>query len=150
MRRSLYNLASHGKRLLAGSIDGVIMLLVIIPMIMMETHLAGSVHALRSIKFQFLNFVLGYMVFLLIHGRGLARTGQTLGKKLLKIRIADEQGGVPNLGDIVLIRYMLMGVLCSIGIMGRILGIVDALMIFSDKRQCLHDRFARTIVVDVD
>ena len=32
---------------------------------------------------------------------------------------------------------------------GNVIALIDPLMIFSDTRQCLHDRLAKTIVLDV-
>ena len=93
------------------------------------------------------NLVLGFILFLLIHGYLIATRGQTVGKALLKIRIVRSDGSPASFGRIVGLRYLTTSVLASIPIAGTIYGLVDALMIFRASRRCLHDNIADTIVV---
>lgn len=103
-----------------------------------------------------------------------ARYGQTIGKRVLGIRVARPDGSKASLGRIFWLRNVvntfLGGVVGGVlgGVAGLILGLmhagsisvlvagylfgylyplVDALMIFGKSRQCLHDRIANTIVV---
>jgi len=73
------------------------------------------------------------------------KSGQTPGKKLCKIRIvrADTKQ-LPGFVKGVLIRSWLAQVLYSV----PFVGLVGILMIFGQKRQCLHDVIAGTIVVE--
>ena len=93
------------------------------------------------------NLVIGFILFLLIHGYLIATRGQTVGKALLKIRIVRSDGSPASFGRIVGLRYLTTSVLASIPIAGTIYGLVDALMIFRASRRCLHDNIADTIVV---
>jgi uncharacterized RDD family membrane protein YckC len=75
----------------------------------------------------------------------LATQGQTLGKKMMNLRIVKTDTGrnggfVPN----VLLRAIV-----GQGLLGAIpfYGLVDALFIFRDDRRCIHDMIAGTAVV---
>jgi uncharacterized RDD family membrane protein YckC len=94
-----------------------------------------------------LNGLLAFVLFAAIHGYTLATSGQTLGKKVVGIRIARRDGSPASLGRLVGLRYgvgYLLGLIPSIG---WIYGFVDSLMIFRDSRRCLHDVIADTIVL---
>ncbi len=63
-------------------------------------------------------------------------TGQSLGKKLMKIAVVDERTGA----HCDYVRSVLRNVI-------RVPGILDAIFIFSDRRQRLGDKVAGTIVI---
>ncbi len=93
------------------------------------------------------NLVLGFILFLVIHGYLIATRGQTIGKALLKIRIVRSDGTPASFARIVGLRYLTTSVLASIPVVGTIYGLVDVLLIFRSSRRCLHDNIADTIVV---
>jgi uncharacterized RDD family membrane protein YckC len=69
--------------------------------------------------------------------------GQTLGKKALSIRVIRADGGAITGGQAfgrALARDLMNWT--------YVLGLVDALMVFSQQRRTLHDRAAGTLVVD--
>lgn len=73
-----------------------------------------------------------------------ANYSQSIGKRLLGIKVVRLDGSPASLGRVILLRNLvpqMIGSLCGI------FGIVDALLIFGDQRRCLHDYFADTIVV---
>ena len=72
---------------------------------------------------------LGFLAFLLIQGYFLMTNGQTVGKKITGIRIADLDGNVPDFGKLILRRYLPMSVAASIPVIGPYLSIVDVLFI---------------------
>lgn len=76
------------------------------------------------------------------------RSGQTLGKKLVGIRVIRTDGSAASVGRIFWLRNVVNGLIGAIPLVGAIYSIVDILFIFSESRQCLHDRLADTIVVD--
>lgn len=77
----------------------------------------------------------------------LYENGQTIGKKVLGIKIVSEDGS-PAFGKIVLLRMFVMGLLESLPFgIGLIVAIVNVCMIFGQDRRCLHDVLAGTIVV---
>ena len=93
---------------------------------------------------QFAVFVL---ILLALQGYLLATQGQTIGKKLLGIRIVRSDGSKVDAARVIGLRYALIWALAVIPVVGWVFGLVDALMIFRDSRKCLHDNIADTIVV---
>jgi uncharacterized RDD family membrane protein YckC len=81
--------------------------------------------------------------FVLLH-----RSGQTIAKKWLGIRIVRNDGSRAGLGRIFALRMLVPGIIGAIPFVGIVFTLVDALFIFGDERRTLHDRIADTIVVD--
>jgi uncharacterized RDD family membrane protein YckC len=75
------------------------------------------------------------------------RNGQTIGKKMLGIKVTRADGSKASLGRIFWLRNVVNAVLTLIPFLGFIYLLVDTLMIFGESRQCIHDRIADTIVV---
>jgi uncharacterized RDD family membrane protein YckC len=72
-----------------------------------------------------------------------ARNGQTIGKRLLEIKVVRSDGSPASLGRIFWLRNfvnVLLGVI-------PLYGLVDLLFIFGVRQQCIHDLLADTIVV---
>ena len=90
---------------------------------------------------------LGFTGFLLIHGYFLKTDGQTIGKKLTKIRIADLDGNVPSFATVILVRYLPITLVTLIPFIGAYLTLVDVLFIFRGDRRCIHDLIAGTKVI---
>src|SRR5690242_8043946 len=69
--------------------------------------------------------------------------GQSIAKKMLGIKVVRKDGSPISLGRIFWLRNVvnvLLGIL-------PFYGLVDALLIFSEERQCVHDKLADTIVI---
>ncbi|UJR85390.1 RDD family protein [Sandaracinus amylolyticus] len=79
----------------------------------------------------------------------LHRYGQSLGKRVLGLRIVRSDGSPATLGTILGRRIVLAGVLAGVPFLGAIFTIADVLCVFTESRQTLHDRIADTIVIDV-
>jgi uncharacterized RDD family membrane protein YckC len=78
----------------------------------------------------------------------LVKRGQTLGKRMLDIRIvrfADE--GNPGFASAVLLRAIVPGVIGALPYIGVVFTLVDICFIFRGDRRCLHDHIAGTKVV---
>lgn len=95
----------------------------------------------------FLDMVVGFTAFALVHGYLLARRGQTIGKIALGIRITRADGSLASLGRILGLRYGLGYASTIVPIVGQVYNVADCLMIFRSNRRCLHDVIADTIVV---
>jgi uncharacterized RDD family membrane protein YckC len=78
----------------------------------------------------------------------LHRHGQTLGKKLVGVRIVRQDGSRASFGRVIGLRYFVPGLIGAIPLLGPLFSLIDPLFIFGDDKRCLHDRFADTIVVD--
>jgi uncharacterized RDD family membrane protein YckC len=72
-----------------------------------------------------------------------SRNGQSIGKKLLGIKVVRSDGSKASLGRIFLLRNVVNTLLGII----PLYGLVDALLIFGEARQCVHDKIADTIVI---
>lgn len=72
-----------------------------------------------------------------------SRSGQTLGKKVMKIKVVNAVGVIPSLGTFALRE--IVGKLVS----GLILGIGYLMVAWDSKKQGLHDKIAGTYVVRV-
>lgn len=77
----------------------------------------------------------------------LHRYGQTIAKRMFKIRVLRSDGSHCALSRIILARWLPVWLLSLLPLIGYVVSLVDALMIFRDDRKCLHDVFADTIVV---
>ncbi|HYO52053.1 RDD family protein [Archangium sp.] len=76
-----------------------------------------------------------------------ARNGQSIGKRMLGIKVIRTDGSPVSLGRILFLRNLIPG---AIGSLCGLFGLVDALFIFKEDRCCLHDKMADTLVVKVD
>jgi uncharacterized RDD family membrane protein YckC len=77
----------------------------------------------------------------------LGTSGQTLGKRLLGVRIvrSDDEGN-PGYVKAVLLRGVVILLIGVIPVAGSVFLLVDLLFIFGDDQRCLHDYIAGTKV----
>lgn len=128
LQEPVHTWATRPSRLVAQIVDGIIL---VAPFVILAYILPTLA------MFYLIAILVLQMVFLI-------RDGQTLGKKMVNIRIVvcrtGQNGGfVPN----VLLRVIVNGLLGFI----PLYGIVDVLFIFRSDRRCLHDLIAGTTVV---
>ncbi|HWG31082.1 MAG TPA: RDD family protein [Steroidobacteraceae bacterium] len=76
-----------------------------------------------------------------------ARNGQSIGKRICGIKVVRTDGSKASFWRIFLLRNLVNGIPSLIPIVSTIYFLVDSLMIFSESRQCLHDKIASTLVV---
>src|SRR5262249_485022 len=69
--------------------------------------------------------------------------GQSIGKKMLGIKVVRRDGSPASVGRIFWLRNFVNGLLGLI----PLYGFIDLLFIFAESRQCIHDKLADTIVV---
>jgi uncharacterized RDD family membrane protein YckC len=94
---------------------------------------------------------LSVLCFLLFQGHFLKKHGQTIGKKLIGIRISDLDGHVPSFSKLILLRYLPLSLLSPIAFTwcASPLSLLDNIFIFRKDRRCIHDDLAGTQVVKV-
>lgn len=80
--------------------------------------------------------------------RFVAANGQTIAKKLIGIKVVRSDGSRATVGRIFWLRNVVNTLISMIPIIGGIYAIVDSLFIFTERKQCLHDKIADTIVVN--
>lgn len=152
-------LAARSVRLVAALIDGFLSMLFMLPglvMIAVEAFQKGT--SLEDIEHLNLSSygagftVLTISIFILavIQMWLLTATGQTVGKKLMGIRVVrlgDESN--PGFVRVVLLRTFVPGLIGSLPFgIGILFTLVDICFIFRSDRRCLHDLIADTKVVE--
>jgi uncharacterized RDD family membrane protein YckC len=138
-------LAGRGVRLGAAILDAVVvMALVYLPLIF-----GGAFSALGSDQTPHISPIAGllafagFIVWVVFTFMYVARNGQTIAKKWLGIKVVRTDGSQASLGRIFWLRNVVNALLGII----PLYGLIDVLLIFSDNRQCIHDKIADTIVV---
>jgi uncharacterized RDD family membrane protein YckC len=79
----------------------------------------------------------------------LSREGQTIGKRVIGIRVVRTDGERAGLLRLICLRYFLPGLVGAIPYVGWAFTLANLLWIFGEERRCLHDHFADTMVVNV-
>jgi uncharacterized RDD family membrane protein YckC len=138
--------AERSTRLVAAILDGLIgAILIYTPL------LFGGVFTFSNGKFNpaailggaGLLALLGFVIWCVITYVLVKRNGQTIGKKMLGIKVVRTDGSRASVGRIFWLRNFVNGILGVI----PLYGLVDILLIFGEPRRCVHDKLADTIVV---
>jgi uncharacterized RDD family membrane protein YckC len=147
-----HELAGRGVRLLAAFLDGIIAsLMIYVPglIVAFATGTFGQIDQAGSdLEFSVLALplfvcLMGFVAWAWITLLLVARFGQTMAKRLLEIRVVRSDGSQASLGRIFWLRNVVNGLLGII----PLYGLIDLLLIFGERRQCIHDMIADTIVV---
>jgi len=141
-------LASRWTRLWASLLDSLIMMLFIMPAMFLTGGFEGLTEGVQpSIAYTLAIGLLGLAVFIVINGKLLVSSGQTIGKKLLNIKIVDLEGGLPELKKHLIKRYAVYFIPGQIPVVGQLFTIINVLFIFGKEKRCVHDLAANTKVV---
>lgn len=132
------NYAGFGVRFLAWLVDIVVLGLVGFVLGLVAALIFGNTNT-ASIIINLLSFVIGIYYYVFYQ----QQTGQTLGKKALKIKVVDASGKTPTKLTFFLREFV--GKFLS----AIILGIGYLMIIWDSKKQGLHDKIASTYVVKV-
>ena len=126
--------ASNLKRFLAFFIDNIIMFIILFPliMIMSDTKSIPSSQELNVLQIIFIPIILFMWV---------KWGGATPGKKIMKIKIVDENSFGSLTGGQAILRYI--GYIPS-----SIMFIGFIMILFTKKKQGLHDKIAKTVVIE--
>jgi len=148
-------LAGRGTRLGASIIDGIIMLVILMPLMYMGGYWKAAMEAGQAgqqVGFgtTLIWVAIGFVVFVVVQAMPLNASGQTWGKKALKIKIVDLDGNQPPLGRLLGLRYLPMQAVGVIPFLGSLVQLVNVLLIFRADRRCGHDLIAGTKVVHAD
>lgn len=143
-------LAGRGTRLGAAIIDSLIGLIFTIPFIIFAGPTLGYSFGQQTqpgLTYIIVSSIYGFFIFTLIHGYFLQRNGQTIGKKLLGIKIVMKTDTPASLGRILGLRYLPISLVPIIPVIGMFIPLLDILFIFRKDRRCLHDFVASTRVI---
>jgi uncharacterized RDD family membrane protein YckC len=92
---------------------------------------------------------IGVLAIVVIQSVLVTRQGQSLGKKLLKIRVVRSDGAPVDFVSGVVLREWAPFVIGMIPGLGRFFALADAVAIFGQQQRCLHDHMAKTKVIAV-
>ncbi len=142
-------LAQRRIRLLAAFIDGLFMLLFMIPGMLYigwDTFKNPALANSWSIK---VTLWICLIPPFLINCYLVSSKSQTLGKSLAGIRMVRLDGSTLTLGRWLTHRTLPFYLVSQIPVVGGFFGLIDALFIFGQEKRCLHDLVADTKVVKV-
>lgn len=133
-------LASRSVRWFAAAIDLLILLVALAPVL----------SAADSYQATLLLHLLPLLLYSVGQAYLLLGDGQTIGKKVMGIRIVSvHTGDRPGWFSLLLVRRPLIFLLLLIPLVGLLCLTADHLFIFREDRRCLHDLIAGTAVVNV-
>jgi uncharacterized RDD family membrane protein YckC len=146
-----FELADRGTRLGASFIEGFVFLLAASPMIIAVSAMdsASSTDEAAAPNLALIGLggvlLLGVAIYQLVM---LATRGQSIGKRMLGIRIVTHPDGA-NPGGVktILLRGFVPGIISNIPLLGPIFSLVNICFIFREDRRCIHDLMAGTQVV---
>ena len=155
-----HELAGRWNRLGGAILDAIAVLIISMPVKMLVSNLwfpgamdmSGSPEdALfsmdRDYLFELASLGITLGAFLLLNGYLLIRDGQSIGKKVIGMRIVDLKGDIPPVKNIILLRHVVVMLLTHIPVAGGLISLADILFIFRSDKRCLHDHLAGTRVV---
>ncbi len=165
-------LASPGKRIAAYLINGLIGSVAYIPMIWGAMSMSGSYAAAMDpenpVQVEPSGFALGMiglgsvliLAYLVFQAVLMSKTGQSLGKRIMKIKVVNEDGDNPGFAGTVAMREIVPNLVLTVVGMIPFLGIIAQLgfwiaclvMLFlvDRDRRTLQDMIAKTYVVDAE
>jgi uncharacterized RDD family membrane protein YckC len=142
-------LASRLARLGATLVDAFIGIAISLPIGIMTGYFGRVMEQKATLMETALYSVGGMVVFLLLHGYLLATQGQTIGKKLVGVRIVDyNTGTLLAIAKLIGLRVAPIWIVSMIPLAGGCLALIDILFIFGNEQRCIHDLIAGTKVVE--
>jgi uncharacterized RDD family membrane protein YckC len=144
--------AGRGKRLGAALLDGLVNLIWFLPIIWGGSMVRDVRHGLKPGAPMMGLILLGLALLIgifVVNCMMIHRSGQTIGKRALDIAIVRTDGSRMGLLRYIFMRVAPIILISMIPVVGRLINLVDPLLIFGKERRCLHDLIADTIVVDV-
>jgi len=135
-------LAGHGVRLGAHIIDTLLSTAVICVLIVAIGMSFGS--GGTAARVAWLAFFVSAGLLIWLNVLYVLQNGQSIAKRWLGIKVVRSDGSPASLGRIFWLRNFVNSMIT--GAFGPYF-LVDSLLIFSDSRQCVHDKIADTIVV---
>jgi len=141
-------LATRGARLGAQLLDFVIILPFCLPIV----YFLGLFNYIEDqqplpLFLALLAAAIGIATFLILNWKPLNQNAQTIGKKVLGLRIVKLDGSKPTIKELIFKRYLIYWAFPYIPVIGGLLNLINLLFIFRKDRRCIHDFFADTKVM---
>ena len=144
--------ADRGARLSAMILDSIIFsVMVYLPILLAALAAKGMAAAEGAAGSNaifgvgFVGALVGLVVWCWFTIMYIRRSGQSIAKKLIGIRVVRTDGSAASLGRIFWLRNVVNALISIV----PLYGLIDGLFIFGESRQCLHDKIAGTIVLNV-
>ena len=146
-----YEDAGRGSRLLAAIIDAIIGIVCSLPLWLLVDDFKGIFSGIKPpMTTLMLGMVYVLVCFVVIHGYLLHNYGQTVGKRLMGIYIANHGSAQKtDFKDIFIKRLLPVTAATLVPVVGNFFSLIDALMIFRADKRCIHDHIAATHVLKV-
>jgi uncharacterized RDD family membrane protein YckC len=100
-----------------------------------------------SIEENIVAFLVGQTLFLVLNGAFLIKNGQTIGKKIMNVKIVSMQRKQVGIVKLYTLRYLVFSFAYQIPAVGPLINLINVLFIFGKERRCIHDRIAGTFVI---
>lgn len=145
-------MADRGTRLVAAILDGIIFMAMFYLPLLIGGAMSGAFSATggdnKTAMTAFFGVggllaLIGLVAWIWLTVMYVSRNGKTIAKKMLGIKVVRTDGSPASLGRIFWLRNFVNALLGII----PLYGLIDALLIFGEPRQCIHDKLADTIVV---
>jgi uncharacterized RDD family membrane protein YckC len=143
--------AGRGVRLGAFVIDSFIPGLIFLPMLIGLGFDISGIGTSAVTPFTIIGIgiaTIGFLAWIGITIYFVHRNGQTIAKRMLGIKVVRSDGSRASLARIFWLRNVVNALPSGFPILGNFYFLVDSLLIFGDKQQCVHDMIADTIVVN--
>jgi uncharacterized RDD family membrane protein YckC len=149
-------LARRDTRLVAHLVDSLIVfaplffLLLMAPFLVAAAESGGGGEMIMFLGLLFLFTLMLWLAIPIINCVLLYLNGQTIGKRLLSIKIVRTDGSRAGLLRIIILRFLPILIFSNIGpqLWNISVLLFDNLLIFQKSRRCLHDLIADTIVIE--
>jgi uncharacterized RDD family membrane protein YckC len=133
------HLASPGQRFSGRLLDNIVFALPLL----FTAYAAFSSHDGNVTAAVFVVALAGYLG---VQGWAMKSWGQTLGKRVARTRVVSLDGSPVGFFR----GFLMRDVIIFIAGVTRIVGLINALMVFNSSRRCGHDHILVTVVVDAD
>ena len=141
-----YLLASPWARLGAVMLDGVVMMLVMFPAMFLLVDFE-TYDPSRDVFDIYAKIGLPMLLVAVVQWYLIATSGQSIGKKVVGLKIIKTDGSDVNFVSGVILRSWIPAFIGWIPLVGSIFGLVDALFIFGSDHRTIHDHIAGTKVI---
>lgn len=151
-----HNYASRTRRFFGSLIDGLV---VVVPVMVLffamgmfdeggEIQGIGDLFLGDDLLSEVLGSALFFVLTLAFQGYFWHTRSQSIGKICTKTKIVNLDGSPSNFASIAFKRTLVLQLLITIPVVGQVISLVNALLIFRKDHNCLHDDIAKTRVVN--
>ena len=141
--------ASRMKRLGGSIIDSILAGIVQTPILILlfGTGMFTGDEQLSLVE-TLISSAIGIVVFIILQGHYLKKYGQTIGKRILNMKIVTLEDEKPDIKRNLVPRYLFIFGVGAIPVAGPIIVTISFLFIFGKEHRCGHDLIAKTKVID--